>query len=373
MTSTSPYMLARPVLVLALCATAAAAQERPAAQPRAWDDAWARYAPELARLQTQIALLRRQTMALANRPSREADSVLAVLEPRWREVGARLQQIEFEIGRDGERRTMDARSVRRLSTMSDSLQRRVLVRLGEALGNAPTGYMGVGLVGASRDRDPWTKQYLQYPVVRTVDPGSPAARAGLLPGDTVVAYDGADVKARPVELRRLLRPGATVNVRLRRAGRTREVAMVIARRQNGAAHVYGWTDESEPATDWTKGAPPPPLPTAPVAPSPPPAGFVYVYGGPGRNDLVAGAEMVRVTPELGEPFGVERGLLVLSVAANSPAARSGLRGGDVIVRVNGDEVVLPVALRRAVDRAEENVVELEVVRRKRKQAVRLTW
>jgi S1-C subfamily serine protease len=61
------------------------------------------------------------------------------------------------------------------------------------------------------------------------------------------------------------------------------------------------------------------------------------------------------------------------VAANTPAAQSGLRGGDVIVRVNGDEVVLPVALRRAVVEAADNAVALEVVRKKRRQVVRLAW
>jgi len=45
----------------------------------------------------------------------------------------------------------------------------------------------------------------------------------------------------------------------------------------------------------------------------------------------------------------------------------------VIVRVNGQEVVLPIGLRRAVERASDNAVELEIVRKKKRQAVRLSW
>jgi S1-C subfamily serine protease len=253
--------------------------------------------------------------------------------------------------------------------------------------DAPAGYMGVVVTGTSRDEDVWTKNYLEYPVVRSVDPGSPAARAGILSGDTVLAYDGADVRKVPVQLRKLLRPGETVRVRVRRAGRVRELPVVIARRHQPARvtmELGGADWVAVPRAERAPQAPrqpgqwgmrvPAPNAAAPVAtPAPPAVGYVYVYGAPSVNQLVAGAELVRVTPDLGESFGVETGVLVLSVAPNTPAAQSGLRGGDVIVRVNGDEVVLPIALRRAIDRAADNAVELEIVRKKKKEKVKLTW
>lgn len=347
-------------------------------------ESWARYGPELARLRTQVALMRAEMMSLASRPSREADSALAVLEPRWRQVATRLVQLEADMDRDAARRALDGRTYRQLSTISDSLQKRVRVRLVEPM-NAPQGYMGVVVTGSSRDRDVWTKQYLAYPVVRSVDPGSPAARAGIQSGDTVLAYDGADVRKSPVQLHKLLRPGETVRVRVKRAGRVLDLPVVIARRHEQPARVLMELGEPEavvvpraprparaPVAEWNVRMPASSAGAA-TPQSAPSVGYVYVIGDPPPNQLIAGAEIVRVSPDLGEPFGVEVGLLVLSVAPNTPAAQAGLRPGDVIVRVDGQEVALPIALRRALERAEGNALNLEIVRKKKKATLKLTW
>lgn len=53
-----------------------------------------------------------------------------------------------------------------------------------------------------------------------------------------------------------------------------------------------------------------------------------------------GARLQNVTPELAEGLGLQRpaGALVVSVVANSPAARGGLRAGDLITAVDGQQV-----------------------------------
>lgn len=59
---------------------------------------------------------------------------------------------------------------------------------------------------------------------------------------------------------------------------------------------------------------------------------------PGPDDgRLAGAEFHGLTSELADYFGVGQGLLVLRVIPETPAARLGLRGGDVVVEV-GTEV-----------------------------------
>lgn len=62
-----------------------------------------------------------------------------------------------------------------------------------------------------------------YPVIVSVRPGSPADSAGLMVGDTLVAYDGVDITRNRV----LLAPpaGTQVIVRYRRGGNEREVIM----------------------------------------------------------------------------------------------------------------------------------------------------
>ena len=57
----------------------------------------------------------------------------------------------------------------------------------------------------------------------------------------------------------------------------------------------------------------------------------------GRN-RVAGAEVIDLKPELAQYFGVGQGVLVMDVAAGTPASLAGIVPGDVITRI--DQVVV---------------------------------
>lgn len=78
---------------------------------------------------------------------------------------------------------------------------------------------------------------------------------------------------------------------------------------------------------------------------------------------VAGAELAPLNPGLSEYFGTTDGVLVLNARNGTPAARAGLRAGDVIVRV-GDVAVNSIPeLRREIERSTGEDVVLRVVRR----------
>lgn len=77
---------------------------------------------------------------------------------------------------------------------------------------------------------------------------------------------------------------------------------------------------------------------------------------------VAGAELSPLNPELAQYFGATEGVLVLNARDGTPAARAGLRAGDVIVQVNGQPVDSIGDLRRRIDDADAPV-RLRVLRR----------
>jgi hypothetical protein len=88
----------------------------------------------------------------------------------------------------------------------------------------------------------------------------------------------------------------------------------------------------------------------------------------------AGAELAEMNEGLSAYFGGQReGALVIEVSPESPAARAGLQPGDVIVRAGGDEVEDPEDVRRALTRAEEGRVALEVIRQGRRRELSLEW
>ena len=78
---------------------------------------------------------------------------------------------------------------------------------------------------------------------------------------------------------------------------------------------------------------------------------------------VAGAEFTPINEGLAGYFGTDRGLLVVQVGPQTPAARAGLLSGDVITRVNGQVVDEVNDFRRAVGRAGNETLKVEILRK----------
>ena len=256
---------------------------------------------------------------------------------------------------------------------------------------APEGWLGIHYVC---EIETWTKnreffvKHNGYPLVAAVEPGSPADRAGIEAGDTIIAYNNDDINGRVLSLTKLLKPGSKLNVRIHRANESYDIPVIVARRTmyapdvgviapNVLVEIDSVTGLAQrvmirrrspraapmvvmvdPSTRTPALALLPPLPPAPIAWS--------------TTTALAGAELARVTPELGESFGVARGVLVLSVGANTPAARAGLRGGDVITRVDGNEVSSASQIQRAMQRGGRGI-ELTVIRKRKQIGIGLRW
>jgi serine protease Do len=114
------------------------------------------------------------------------------------------------------------------------------------------------------------------------------------------------------------------------------------------------------------GTEPMPAMPSPVA-TPVPEVWTLSVGKP----VVAGAELARVDPDLGEAFGVDHGVLILSVAPATPAEQAGLRAGDVILRADTIDVRSPGALQRAVLHARGRPLELSIIRKRKPRTLTL--
>ena len=68
-------------------------------------------------------------------------------------------------------------------------------------------------------------------------------------------------------------------------------------------------------------------------------------------------------------FGVAdgKGLLVNEVRADSPAAKAGLKAGDVIVEIDGKKIEKNLDLIKAVNEKKEGSVSITVIRDKNRQ------
>jgi serine protease Do len=201
-----------------------------------------------------------------------------------------------------------------------------------------------------------------------VDDDSPAAKAGVREGDLVVEFDGERVRSAR-QLTRLVQEtpeGRPVKMTITRDGARRSVDITpeasalawnfqideprlraeIERGLRGRGPAFDFRFDDMPGT---LGVPP---------------------GARGR----LGVQVETLSDQLAEYFGVKGGgVLVSSVAADTPAQKAGLKAGDVITGVNGTAVretrELMDEIRQAEDRRE---VRLDVVRDKRTMTVTAT-
>lgn len=248
-------------------------------------------------------------------------------------------------------------------------------------------------------------RYCDYPVVVSVEPASPAERAGLGAGDTIVAYNGQDlVRTREIALDRMLVPGDTLRVSVRRGGRL-EVRPVIVGHMREVTFVRppsaqgSWVllPPAPPAPETmrlrtgpgtlvrTPRAPRPPdapmtpgvSPAPPAMPAMPPVSSLDLNFGMSAQLMVAGAQVVAMDDDLRDAMRAGDGLLVLRVLPGSPAAEAGLRAGDVIRTADGRTMTSPAVLYRTLLTSArgdgERGVPLEVERKGKRRAVGLRW
>lgn len=355
-----------------------------------------RQARDLSRMQRDIERAARADVKVR-------DSIVRATSQQIAELATEIARVQLEADRaqrsvnSGDARTelrAQIASARAIANVTRALagQQRALIFTTRTV---PRGYLGVTLSSEQRTevRDGKVVTVFDSPtLIESVVPDSPAARGGLSAGDTILAFGSMPVPG-SVPLSELLTPGEKLTVKVRRAGRDRQVTVTVGNAQPGTMTIT--TTDAGPMR-WCTGddcpamvmaAPRPPSPpgvaaapsasAAAAAPTPPAAaaGPRYNLWSSGDNALL-GAVMTTITDDLEELTGTDEGVLVLRVAPGTPAATSGLRGGDVIVRVGEDECEgvrdLQVAVQRASVRGARSV-QLTVRRKRVEREVTLRW
>jgi len=230
----------------------------------------------------------------------------------------------------------------------------------------PRGWIGLNLQGLKSEflnQGHDLVEYLDYPSVVSVDPASPAARAGIVPGDVVVAYDGFDLRTHRLDLAQILRPERTVAVTVRRDGEVRDVPIVVGhvpddvmrRRDQEVISVAKHMAEIGEGTT---------VRTAPLGAT----NFFFASNG------WFGVTLTSVNAELAHALKLDQGVLVTDAPDGSPGYRAGLRAGDVIVELEGDSTPSLSQLRRVfAAHGGDHAIELRIVRDRKARNLTLAW
>jgi serine protease Do len=193
-------------------------------------------------------------------------------------------------------------------------------------GKITRGRIGVGIGTIDRDAlDELGLKDRTGALVSTVTEGSAADKAGLEPGDVIVAYNGKPVKASGelVQMVTATKPGTTVPLRILRDRQERTVNITVDELdldvEAGRTARAGGDRSAEPEPATTRGF---------------------------------GMSIDDVTPELARRMRLDnaRGAVITDVEDGSPAGRARLRPGDVIVRVGQVNITTAADAQRELGR-----------------------
>ena len=205
---------------------------------------------------------------------------------------------------------------------------------------------------------------------------SPAEKAGLRKDDVILRIDGENVSS-VRKLNRLvseLAPDQSVRVSFSRGGAEQEVTATVAKRSNqsfagdlipGGPRVWKWEGPDSRSFKW-EGAP---FNRGDLFDSK--NGDMWFSLGNSRR---IGVSTMELTKQLADYFGITggKGVLVTSVTDDGPAAKAGVRAGDVITAIEGEAVDSPGDISRVINRKKEGDVTLTIIRNKSQQTIRVT-
>jgi serine protease Do len=185
------------------------------------------------------------------------------------------------------------------------------------------GWLGVTISEVSADK---AKELKLSPargvLVDQVDPNGPAAKAGLKTGDLITEFSGQRVEG-TVGFRRMVREtpqGRTAPLTIWREGRSQTLSAELAAMPRkdefpGMPRIKPFLELPDISREFSRNLL---IPRAPTL----------------------GISAMDVSGQLGGYFSVPdgEGVLVTEVKENSPAAKGGLKAGDVITKINGKRV-----------------------------------
>ncbi len=193
-------------------------------------------------------------------------------------------------------------------------------------------------------------------LIKQVVPDSPADEAGLKPGDIIIKLgdkeliDSDDLSKTVMALN----PGNEVDILIVRDGKKKTIAATLGSGDKddfAPKQIFKWFGKQNQGGPHSKFK-------------------TFTFDEDDFKNSYIGVNLETLTDQLGEYFGVEdgNGILITEVIENSPAKEAGLKAGDVIIKVDDEEVVDISDIQKAVRQKEKGEeVEITLLRNKKKK------
>ena len=208
------------------------------------------------------------------------------------------------------------------------------------------GYLGVSIEELNRHLKKELKAEFGV-VIISIEEDSPADNDGLMEDDVIQQVN--DVKIRRAStLTRIIRkiePGQKAKIYVIRDGKQKTITVKIGKHQSSQSYAFSMS----------------------------PGKNVFKWYGGGGAYL--GVQLHELNKDLASYFSVkeDEGALILKVEEDSPAEAAGLKSGDVIIRIDDEEIADPEDVQEIIfDLEEDDEIKIEIVRKSRKQTINVT-
>jgi serine protease Do len=222
-----------------------------------------------------------------------------------------------------------------------------------------SGWLGIEISEVNSDKAKELKlSETRGVVVGSVEPDSPAAKAGLKENDVILSYEGQNVEG-TLQFRRLVRetpPGRSIPLSVSRDGSVQTMTIEVGERDGGSGDKDSGPRVYKFKVPNVQEFKMPDFDFNPVI-APESMDFHTPLLGIGAEDL---------SGQLGDYFGVPsgEGILVREVRSGTPAEKAGLKAGDVITKVDGQAVKSTRDLRAQLrEKIDQKTVTLSVMRK----------
>jgi membrane-associated protease RseP (regulator of RpoE activity) len=238
------------------------------------------------------------------------------------------------------------------------------------------GFLGVYAENISRENmGRYNVNQVRGVGVTQIVKDSPAEKAGLRKDDVILRIDGENITS-VRKLNRIvseLSPDHSVKIAVSRGGSEQEVTATIGKRSNtsfagdlfrGQPRMFKWEGHDPKTWKWESPLMDPDNLADNLG------DFTFMLS----NSRRIGVSTMELTKQLADYFGITggKGVLVTAVTDNGPAAKAGVRAGDVITAVDGEAIDSPGDISRAISKKKEGDVALTVIRNKAQQTIRVT-
>lgn len=243
-----------------------------------------------------------------------------------------------------------------------------------AQGQQSKGWVGVVITSGIGQTDRGGSMvFNDYPVIESIEAGSPAERAGLQTGDIVMSINSQDLRKNPVPPAAMLEPGQKVLFRFKRNDVMKVATILVEPRPEGNPQTFRLSIIGPaPSSDRVDAGPGQrvTIRRSPIVEMNPLAAPSAV-----PSIVVAGALLTQLNEDMREALSVKgNGVFVINVRTDSPAGVAGLKGGDVILKADRQSVENPGELLRIMrENVETAMVRLELIRKRKSQVIMLRW